>query len=212
MQQRGTDSSSRPIRSSAECWRIWDQVVDQLGFTPTIVQGGHVGDAGAAASAGTHAGDAFDLRLWDRTQAERDQMIRAFRSHGFAYWERYESQNFDLHAHMIPGPWARAGDGAAYQWQDYLAGRDGLAYHGPDYHWRPNPLVLTPPVLKGFTVDKEAAARFDRIDAKQDKILDRLGKTAAIRTRLTALVKQGRADARDLEQLRDAVDELAASE
>lgn len=143
--QRGTDSSGRAIKASADFWAVWDQCCDVLGFTPTIVQGGWVGSSGAAASADTHAGDAFDIRLWDRTAAECDQMIRVFRSHAIAYWERYESQGFDLHAHMVPGPWAHPSGQALSQWQDYLNGRNGLASHGADYHWRPSPLVTTPP-------------------------------------------------------------------
>lgn len=143
--QRGTDSSGRPIRSSPACWAAFDAVCDEVGFVPTIVQGGYVGSGGAAASADTHAGDAFDVRLWDRTAAEREQMILSFRHHAFAYWERYPSQGFDLHAHMVPGPWGSPAPQALDQWHDYLAGRNGLASNGADYHPRPDPLVLTPP-------------------------------------------------------------------
>lgn len=143
--QRGYDTSGRPIRASVEMWRVWDAACAVLGFTPTIVQGGWVGDDGAAASAATHAGDALDVRLWDRTAGQREAMIHVYRSHACAYWERYEYQGFDLHAHLAPGPWAHPAPQAADQWRDYLTGRNGLASHGPDYHWRPNPLVLTPP-------------------------------------------------------------------
>lgn len=151
--QRGTDSSGRPVRSSPACWAAWDQACAVLGFVPTIVQGGHMGSGGAAASAGTHAGDAFDVRLWDRTATERAEMVRVFRGHGFAYWERYESQGFDLHAHMVPGPWAHPAPQALDQWSDYRAGRNGLASNGADYHPRPNPLVTEPPEDDMFTDD-----------------------------------------------------------
>lgn len=143
--QRGTDTSGRAIKETNAAWAAWDAACAMLGFTPTIVQGGFMGASGAAASAGTHAGDAFDVRLWDRTQTERDRMIHVFRDHGFAYWERYESQGFDLHAHLIPGPWASPAPGALNQWRAYLAGRNGLASNGADYHYRPSPLVTSPP-------------------------------------------------------------------
>jgi hypothetical protein len=143
--QRGFDTNGRPIRATRAMWDVWDDCCDELGFEPTIVQGGHMGSSGASASAGTHDGDAFDLRLWDRKQDERDAMIRVFRGRGaFAYWERYPTQGFDLHAHMVPGPWARPAPGALTQWHAYLNNRDGLAGNREDYHWRPNPLVLTP--------------------------------------------------------------------
>lgn len=143
--QRGTDTSGRPIRATRAMWEAWDACCAELGFEPTIVQGGHMGDQSASASATTHLGDAFDVRLWDRTDAERAEMIRVFRRHALAYWERYESQGFDLHAHMIPGPWASPSSGALAQWHAYLDGRNGLASNGSDYHWRPSPLVTTPP-------------------------------------------------------------------
>jgi len=155
--QRGTDTSGRPIRATRRMWEVWDAACAVLGFEPTIVQGGFMGDDSASASATTHLGDALDVRLWDRTDAERAEMIRVFRLHALAYWERYESQGFDLHAHMIPGPWASPAPGALDQWQDYLDGRNGLASDGPDYHWRPSPLVTTPPEDDMFSDDDRAA-------------------------------------------------------
>lgn len=171
--QRGTDSSGRSIRSTTECWAAWDAACAELGFTPTIVQGGWMGSAGASASAGTHAGDAFDIRLWDRTATEREQMIDSFRRHAFAYWERYESQGFDLHAHMVPGPWASPASQALDQWNDYLAGRNGLASNGADYHPRPNPIVTTPPEDDmPFTESQLRQIIREEVDAALDEQLD----------------------------------------
>lgn len=166
VEQRGLDSSGRPVRASRVMWSAWDAACSALGFTPTIVQGGFMGDAGADASAGTHAGDAFDVRLWDRTATERDEMIRVFRSHGLAYWERYESQGFDLHAHMIPGPWAHPAPGALDQWQDYLDGRNGLASNGADYHWRPNPIITEPPEDDMAEYGERILSKLDRIEQR----------------------------------------------
>ncbi|WP_183092897.1 hypothetical protein [Nocardioides stalactiti] len=161
--QRGFDSSGRAIKASVAFWTAWDDACEALGFTPTIVQGGWVGDGGASASADTHDGDALDLRLWDRTEDERRQMVRTLRSHGFAYWERYESQGFDLHAHLVPGPWAHPSPGALRQWQAYLDSRDGLAGNAADYHWRPDPIVTEPPEEDPMA---DYAEQLDRIEKK----------------------------------------------
>lgn len=166
--QRGIDSSGRPIKASREMWAAWDAACDELGFVPTIVQGGFVGSGGADQSAETHAGDALDIRLWDRTEAERRKMIRVLRGRAFAYWERYESQGFDLHAHLIPGPWAHPSPQALDQWNDYLNGRDGLAGNGPDYHWRPDPLVTEPPEEDDMPyTEKQLTAIVENAVAKQ---------------------------------------------
>jgi hypothetical protein len=164
--QRGTDSSGRPIRSSPACWAAFDAACAELGFVPVIVQGGYQGSGGAAASADTHAGDAFDLRLRDRTATERARMIRVFRAHAFAYWERYPAQGFDLHAHMVPGPWASPAPQALGQWNDYLNGRNGLKGHAADYHPRPTPLVTTPP--------KKPQKETERMNATQEQKLNDL--------------------------------------
>lgn len=196
--QRGTDSSGRPIKASAEFWAVWDQCCDELGFTPTIVQGGWQAGGGASASATTHEGDAFDLRLWDRTAAERNRMIHVFRDHACAYWERYESQNFDLHAHMVPGPWASPSPGALNQWQQYLNGTDGLYYAGPDYHYRPSPLVTTPPE----DPMADYATQLDRIERKIDASRER---EVQIRKRVISIDK-------GLERLEQAVKDDATKE
>lgn len=179
--QRGTDSSGRPVYATEACWAVWDACCDELGFVPTIVQGGHLRD-GADASAGTHLGDAFDLRTWDRTATERAHMIRVFRAHAFAYWERTAAQGFDPHAHMVPGPWASPAPQALDQWNDYLLGLNGLANRGNDYHPTPNPLVTTPPEdtlnatqdqrlkdVENAVTDLRQAA--DRIEDQQEELL-----------------------------------------
>ena len=72
--------------------------------------------------------------------------------------------------------------GATQQWADYIAGRDGLASRGPDYHWRPNPLVLTPPPAATKTrkalqeaIDEAARVGLPVAD-KLRKIKDRIRK------------------------------------
>ena len=65
----------------------------------------------------------------------------------------------DPHLHLVLGTDSGLAAGAAWQWREYLAGRDGLASRGLDYHPRPDPLVTTPPEDWPMpTVDEIAAA------------------------------------------------------
>lgn len=170
VRRRGTDSSGRGIYASDRMWDWWLDVVDELGFTPVITQGAWMTLAGGGAnqSAGYHdGGGCFDLRLWDRTEDERQRLVRVVRSRGAAYWERYPSQGFELHAHLVLGSDHDIDDGAFWQWQQYIAGRNGLASGGSDYHWRPSPLVLTPPKEDPMA---DYAEQLDRIEEKVEKL------------------------------------------
>lgn len=206
--QRGTDTSGRPIFATRYMWSWWDDVVAELGFTPTIVQGAFMGRAGggAAASAGYHdGGGCFDLRTWDLTAAAVERVIRVTRSMGAASWVRDQRHGMDPHLHFVLGSDQPLNDGAAWQWQQYLNGGDGLASGGRDYQWRPNPLVTIPPE----DPMADYAAQLDRIEANQRKILDRLGKTAAIRSTLATLRQNDRIEGRQLDKV---LEQLAALE
>lgn len=172
VQQRGTDTSGRGIYATAYMWDWWDRVCHELGFTPTIVQGAFMGRAGggAAASAGYHDGaGCFDLRTWDRTQSEVAATIRTLRDMGAAAWVRDSRHGMDPHIHFVLGADQPLASGAAYQWRQYLDGRDGLASNGPDYHPRPNPLVTTPPE----DPMADYAEQLDRIERKIDASRER---------------------------------------
>lgn len=148
VRQRGTDTSGRAIFATDYMWSWWLDVCDALGFTPTVVQGAFMTRAGGGAteSAGYHdAGGCFDLRTWDRTADEVERMVRVLRLHGAAAWRRDERHGMDPHLHFVLGTDKPLAAGALDQWQDYIEGRNGLASNGPDYEWRPSPLVLTPP-------------------------------------------------------------------
>lgn len=165
VRRRATDSSGRGVFASDFMWAWWLRCCDELGFTPTIVQGAWMTLAGGGAnqSAGYHdGGGCFDLRIRDRSSTERGRMIHVFRSMGAAYWERYESQGFDLHAHLCLGSDADIDDGAFQQWREYLAGGDGLTGSAPDYHWRPDPIITTPPP-EDFMASSETEHKLDRI-------------------------------------------------
>lgn len=144
----GTDSSGRPIYMTRYQRGWWRRVVKRLGFTPVITQGAWMAKAGggAADSAGYHdGGGCLDLRVWDRTDAEVERMIQVLRLMGAAAWLRNQTHGgfSDPHVHLVLGTDRGLALGARRQWDDYLAGSDGIG--GIDYHWRPSPLVLIPP-------------------------------------------------------------------
>jgi hypothetical protein len=143
-------------------WGWWLNVVAALGFTPTIVQGAYMSKAGggASASAGYHdLGGCFDLRTWDLTRAQLDTLVRVLREHGAGAWRRdREHGGFDPHLHFVLGTDLPLAPGATNQWRSYVGGRDGLASNGPDYEYRPDPLITKPPPEDEMTDDD-----FDRI-------------------------------------------------
>lgn len=144
----GTDTSGRPILMTRKMRNWWRRVETRLRFKPTIVQGAWMAHAGggAAASAGYHdGGGCLDLRVWDLTPEQQQRTVRVLRSMGAAAWLRDQRHGMDPHIHLVLGSDAGLSVGARRQWLDYLDGKDGLASGGPDYHWRPNPLVATPP-------------------------------------------------------------------
>jgi len=144
----GTDTSGRGVYMTKFMRAWWLRVADELGFEPTIVQGAFMTRAGggAGASAGYHdKAGCLDLRTWDRTAEQQEQMVRVLRRMGAAAWRRDQRHGMDPHIHFVLGADQPLDDGAAYQWRQYLDGRDGLAGNGPDYEWRPSPLVTTPP-------------------------------------------------------------------
>lgn len=146
----GTDSSGRPIYMTRKMRRWWRRVCKRLGFTPTITQGAWMVKAGggAAGSAGYHdGGGCLDLRVWDRSDAEVKRMIEVLRLMGAAAWLRNQTHGgfSDPHVHLVLGSDRGLALGARRQWSAYIDNKDGLAFNGPDYHWRPKPLVLTPP-------------------------------------------------------------------
>lgn len=144
----GTDSSGRTIFATNYMWTFWRNVCAELGFTPTVVQGAFMArnGGGADASAGYHdQGGCFDLRTWDLSETAVQKVVRTLRSHGAAAWVRDSRHGMDPHIHFVLGTDRPLAAGALDQWQDYLDGRNGLANNGPDYHWRPEPLVTEPP-------------------------------------------------------------------
>lgn len=206
----GVDTSGRPILMSPQMREWWERVVDDLGYEPVIVQGAwmsRIPGGGARASAGYHdKGGCLDLRTWDHTPAQAANLVRVLREWGAGAWRRDERHGMDPHLHLVAGWDADLAAGAATQWRQYLAGRDGLTSNGPDYEWRPTPLVLTPP--EDDMADY--ADQLDGIDKKLDALLKGQAKAqrqnAAIRGKVTKLVQKGSATRADLAELLAAID------
>jgi hypothetical protein len=90
------------------------------------------------ASGSTHAGNGVgDLRTRTLTRAQVDRLVLELRRRNFAAWYRDAAQGFDPHVHAVQGDAPGLSPAARWQWQQYLAGRDGLTARGEDYHPRP---------------------------------------------------------------------------
>lgn len=193
VRRRGTDPSGRGIFASDYMWAVWLLVLAHPLIKPfahkvTITQGAWMtlAGGGANASAGYHdGGGCFDIRVWNLTDSEVRTLIWALRLFGVAAWLRNLAHGGfkDPHIHIVLGTDHDLDDGAAWQWREYLAGRNGLASAGPDYHRRPTPLVTTPPEDDMYTDDDRD--RDKRIEAKLDQIIaldskrDKVNKTRA---------------------------------
>lgn len=167
----GTDSVGRAIYMTAYMRRVRTQALAELDFGDEVVcvQGAFMtrNGGGATKSAGYHdQAGCWDERTRNLTDAQIDQLVAAYRRNGIAAWRRDQRHGgMDQHVHCLLGTDRPLAAGAAQQWRDYKAGLDGLARRGPDYEWRPSPLVLTPPeeddmpAYKDWTpADKKALA------------------------------------------------------
>jgi len=108
----------------------------RLGYPLTIVQGSY-NRGGVSQSAGTHdGGGAVDLSPWDW-----EKKVRVMRAVGFAAWHRPAIRGvWAEHIHCILIGNQKLSPAAAAQVVDYRNHRDGLAGHGPDNTWHPNPI------------------------------------------------------------------------
>lgn len=173
----GTDSSNRPIFMSVYMRDWWEGVLRELSFTPVIVQGAWMSKAGggASASAGYHdGGGCLDIRTRDLSSAQLSELNRVVRTRGAAGWPRdYAHGGMDPHYHLVLGTDHDIDDGARWQWQRYIDGRDGLSSDGPDYVWRPSPVVTKPPEDDLPFTEKELRAMFrEEARAAVNEVLD----------------------------------------
>jgi hypothetical protein len=97
-----------------------------------IPQGSYT--SGVSASGGTHSGGgALDISVRNMTSTERDRVVRELRETSFAAWYRpYLANVWPAHIHAIAIGDKEMSAQAAWQVQEYKAGRNGLANQGPD--------------------------------------------------------------------------------
>lgn len=180
VEQRGFDSSGRPLRNTRYMWALWDALRERPRVKPfawklVMVQGAFMSWAGGGASAsdGFHnLAGCCDIRTWNLTDAEISILVWEARQIALGAWRRDTSWRHGGMAEHVH--WGQGGDrplssGAAISWSSYVHGGDGLSGSGGDYERRPSPLIVTPPsyiFVEGFTLDDAAKRRFDALDKK----------------------------------------------
>lgn len=185
VEQRGYDSSGRPLRNTRYMWAIWDAIREHPAIKPfawklVLVQGAFMSwnGGGASASDGFHdLAGCNDMRTWNLTTTEINIFNWVARSvMALGGWRRDTSWRHGGMAEHYH--WAQGGDrplsyGATISWSSYVNGGDGLAGSGGDYERRPSPLILRPPAWvfeEGFRLDDAAKKRFDAIDKRLNNI------------------------------------------
>lgn len=152
--QYGTDVYDRPLYMTAFMHDWWVGYCDELGWEPPILQGcfmERVTGGGAAASDGAHdRAKCVDAETEGRTTAEIDRMVMVARKRGGGAYRRDRTPQhggMTPHMHITVGADQPGSPMADILWESYVGDGDGLAIQPPqpDYEWRPNPLVLTPP-------------------------------------------------------------------
>jgi hypothetical protein len=154
----GSDAYGRPVYMTAYMHEWFEEYVDDLGWRPRIAQGAfmaRVVGGGAEQSSGAHdAGGCLDLITDGCSVSEIDHMVNTARRRGAGAYRRDRTVrhgSMPPHMHLTLGTDRPLSPMAQTLWSSYLAGGDGLAAadgrpaNAPDYEWRPNPLVTTPP-------------------------------------------------------------------
>lgn len=149
----GADSSGRPLFFSEQMLVAWLCVLNHPAVRPfahktVIVQGAWqiFNGGGAEASAGYHDRDGpLDIRTSNLSRTEQAALVWTARSLGWAAWVRGPEQGMVNHIHMGYLASTDQDPGLASQGRLYVRGFDGLVGNDPDYHPRPNPLVLSLP-------------------------------------------------------------------
>lgn len=156
----GTDTSGRPVYMTRRMARWFDGLQVETGLDLWVAQGAYMTrvGGGAAASAGYHdRGGCLDISVRNLDAHERTLVVRAARRGGAATWLRDQTHGgMDPHIHLVLDVDFDKPTEVAWQFDEYLAGRDGLSTRGKDYHWRPTPIVKTPP--KGWGKRKRPKA------------------------------------------------------
>lgn len=132
-----------------------DEVASRLGYEPgslTILQGSY-NAGGVSASAGTHDGGG----VVDLSPANWEKKVHALRAVGFAAWHRPALPGvWGEHIHAVLIGNEKLSPAAKEQVQQYYNHQDGLADHGPDESWHPDPIPvfkMPAPPTRGKNVD-----------------------------------------------------------
>lgn len=165
----GRDTSGRPIIMTRRMKAAFDAVVARAGISPVIVQGAFmasVAGGGAAASAGYHdLAGCIDTRTWNLTADQQAALLKVARSVGWAVWKRDRVHGgMDEHMHWVLLDEPNMTAGAAWQENEYRAGRDGLAGQGSDYHWRPE-------VIQAFDYDAFLEDNMPSMEELKDELV-----------------------------------------
>lgn len=132
----------RPLwrgRTNVDAWTIAaiEYAEELAGHEFVITQGSY--NSSVSQSGGTHdGGGVVDIR-WTGDVGD----VRALRMAGFAAWHRTPAQgDWVDHVHAVLVGHGRLSAAAAAQVDDYRAGRNGLASHGPDDGPRLDPIPV----------------------------------------------------------------------
>lgn len=187
--RRGTDSSGRPIYTTAFFWQVWQAVLQRPRVAPfaalvVIVQGGfmtRVPGGGAAASAGYHDGaGTTDIRVWNLSAEQERILWWEFALFAIIFWPRGPAAymgGMDEHAHCAAG-WDRpVSSGIAAQWRDAMPPNrgSGLASGGPDYVQPRPPWVDFPPaelLQEDYMATDEAKAQLEQLQNQVTHLTD----------------------------------------
>lgn len=167
----GIDAYGRDVLMTEYLHDWLEAYCAELGWRPQILQGAFMAriGGGAAASSGAHdAGGCLDLETEGRTVSQIDHMVNTARRRGAGAYRRDRTirhGSMPPHMHLTLGTDRPLSSMAQTLWNSYLAGGDGLGAaagrpaNAPDYEWRPNPLVLTPPPEDWFDMATEDELR-----------------------------------------------------
>lgn len=192
--QFGTDAFGRPVLMTVFMHDWFEMYVAELGWRPQIEQGAFMSrlGGGADASDGAHdLGKCLDLETAGRTTAEIDRMVRTARILGAGAYRRDGTRlhgSMAPHMHLTLGADQPGSSMADILWSSYVGGGDGLGIQPPqpDYEWRPDPLVLTPPedIVTQDDIDSIVAGVVDKVSTLIDNKLAAFAKNAGALIRI----------------------------
>lgn len=211
----GKDVYGRPVYMT-RYYRDWEQARwDALGFSLPYAQGAFMAEhgGGAEASSGAHdLGGCIDYMLTGLSQAKQRAVVKEFRLNAGAANRRDRDAKhggMPPHLHNTLGSDKPLAPMAKTLWSSYVGGGDGLGAakgrpgNAPDYEWRPNPLVLTPPKEKPVPPSKTPNLDAAVLNLRASIVACQAAYAAATGTKRTRLAKVINALSEELAELDD---------